>query len=302
MTNSSDLTLSAADGFDSFLGSIKRKLELRLAAAYPQAEENSVESTYAAMRYMLFLGDGGKRIRPALTNLACLACGGSQNACWKFAQAVEEIHTYTLIIDDIQDDSPMRRHQEACHIKFGINTALMAAMRLYERGLKPFHLLPPRDADTAREFLDLLHRGQTADLSVQFWAEEELTLENLQFIHSGKTSALLQLSLLGGAAAAHATRQQKDALVRYGYFLGLAFQARDDTLSAASTTDAIGKPAGADADADRLTYPRLFGTVDSATKEARRLADEAWACLADQELLLPEHFQEFTRFTVGRER
>jgi geranylgeranyl pyrophosphate synthase len=235
------------------------------------------------MRYMVFLGDGGKRLRPVLTMLACDACRGKWAAALPFAQAVEEIHTYTLIVDDIQDKSPLRRGEPTCHAKFGMNTALLAAARLYERGLEPFHRLAAADRRTARDLLDLLHRGQAADLAAETWTEENNTLANLRFIHVGKTSALLQLALLGGLLAARASQQQRAALLKFGYHLGMAFQVRDEILSVSGTTDEIGKPAGEHADEGRLTYPRLTNP-NEARNEAERCVKRAAASLADADL------------------
>ena len=288
---------------DEYLATTKRDLEDRLSTQYPASRElDSLEATYAAMHYMVFLGGGGKRLRPALSMLACTACGGLESSAWPYAQGVEEIHTYTLILDDIQDRSTVRRHKDSCHVRFGVDTALLGAMRLYERGIAPFHLLKEPDAEEVRRLLDLLHRGQAADLAAEQWPPEKCTVTALQFIHSGKTSALIQLALLGGAVAANAKRKSKEALIEYGYYLGLAFQAQDDILSAVSTDEALGKPAGTGSDDRKLTYPRVFGSVADAVSEAGRLAENACACLAASDLDDTTLLRDLALFAVKREQ
>lgn len=259
----------------------KAAIDADLASRYAVGSEpSSLESTFEAMRYMLFLGGGGKRMRPMLTVAACELCGGSMAQALPFASAVEEIHTYTLIVDDIQDHDVVRRGNPACHVTFGFDTALMAAMRLFERGTAPYHALAADKVREVRTLLDLLHRGQSADLAAERWPANLRTLENLRFIHAGKTSSLIQLALLGGAVAAGAAPAEQSALLEYGHHLGLAFQARDDVLSATSTTAALGKPAGPGADASKLTHCSFFEDVRSAQTEAERLAVVAVRSLA----------------------
>jgi geranylgeranyl pyrophosphate synthase len=182
--------------------SVKLEIDQRLEMSYPRLREvDSLEETYSAMRYMIFLGGGGKRFRPALTMEACRLFGGSDATAGKYAQGIEEIHTYTMILDDIQDKSDQRGHQETCHVRFGIDTALLAAMGLFERGVAPFHRLKGDDAQDCRRLLDLLHRGQAADLAAESWPVSKRSAAALNFIHSGKASALFQLSIFGGCSS-----------------------------------------------------------------------------------------------------
>jgi geranylgeranyl pyrophosphate synthase len=270
------MAYSPSEAFLAHSRWVKGILEPRLAAGYPpEIEDDSIESTYQAMRYMMFLGDGGKRIRPALTILASEACGGDHISALPYAQAVEEIHTYTLILDDIQDDSETRRNVPTCHVRFGVNTALLAAGRLFARGLEPFHQMATDDRAEVGRLVDNLHRGQAADLDAEAWPTDRLTIENLHFIHAGKSSALLQLALLGGAVSASATGPQKEALARFGYYLGLAFQGRDDILGASSTVTQLGKPTGPHVDRGKLTYPGLLGSPRVAQPAILELAESA---------------------------
>src|ERR1700733_9044114 len=275
----------------------KLEVEQHLAASYPNSSEtDSQESTYEAMRYMIFLGGGGKRLRPTLTLEACRVLGGPEDSAWAYAEGIEVIHTYTLILDDIQNRSDQRRHQETCHVRFGTDTALLAAGRLYERGLAPFHRFAGADALECRRLLDLLHRGKAADLAAETWPPAKRTADALRFIHSGKTSALFQLALLGGAVAANAPSEPKQALLEYGYYLGLAFQARDDVLSSQSTAESIGKPAGEGADENKLTYPAVFGA--KAMAEAHSLAQRASESLVKSKLSGTGVFEDLARFAA----
>lgn len=256
-----------------FISEIKTTIDARLNAAYPEeTEQDSLENSYKAMRYMLFLGGGGKRIRSAITIAAARACGGTDTPALPYAQAIEEIHSYTLMEDDIVDDDDFRRGNPTTHMVYGINTTLMGASRLYERGLLPFHRLPDLWQPTVRTALDLLHRGQTADLDSPDWQDDQKTLKNLQFIQSGKTSGLFKLSLLGGAYSANATDKQIEALLEYGHWLGLAFQAQDDILSATVSAEQLGKPVGDDSDQDKFTFVTFQPNIKTAQKEALKLA------------------------------
>jgi geranylgeranyl pyrophosphate synthase len=281
----------------------KALLEPLLATAYPpEAEADSVETTGQAMRYMMFLGDGGKRLRPALTILAAKVCGGDEVAALPYARAVEEIHTYTLIVDDIQDNSEIRRNVATCHVRFGVNTALLAAGRLFERGLEPFHLMAPTDRAEIRRLVDGLHQGQAADLDAQSWRKDRLTLTNLNFIHGGKSSALLQLALWGGAFSAGASRVQKEALDQFGYYLGLAYQGRDDILGASSTEAEFGKPTGAEADEGKLTYPELLGSVEAAQTAIVEHAETACKYLMPNIFKDTSLLRELARYAILRTR
>jgi geranylgeranyl pyrophosphate synthase len=294
---------TTSDSLEAYLGRVKTTIEQRLRSTYPLIlESDSIEQTYSALRYMLFLGDGGKRLRPALTMLASDACGGNQAEAWQYAQGVEEIHTYTLILDDIQDKSAKRRNCQTCHFRFGTNTALLAAMRLYERGTEPFHRLQKVDRAEARRLLDMLHRGQAADLGAKNWTAKQRTLPNLQFIHAGKTSALIRLALLGGSAAAKASSTQKRSLAEFGYYLGLAYQARDEVLSASSTEVAIGKPAGEEADRDRFTNPQLLGSAHAAQQQAVSLASKACGLIPKSEYKDVRLLEKVAEYAVRRLR
>ncbi|OHU84114.1 MULTISPECIES: polyprenyl synthetase family protein [Pseudoalteromonas] len=260
--------------FKTFFLSAKKNVEEQLRAiSWKNDCDLSIEHTRDAMEYMVFLGDGGKRIRPALTYAAAEIFEQDINQVHKYSVGIELIHTYTLILDDIQDKSAFRRGEESCHSKYGFDTAILAANQLFELGLLPFHRLPERDLSLFCPLMQTLHRGQAADLNSEKWDDSFNTIENLQYIHSGKTSALFQVALLGGGSGEHISSKDKQALIDYGYFLGLAFQARDDILDCVAESEDLGKPTNADE--NKLTYPKLFGDEKNAQVEADRLAMKA---------------------------
>ncbi|WP_396591659.1 polyprenyl synthetase family protein [Allomuricauda sp. R78024] len=262
---------------------------------------NILESTNEAKYYMLNLGDGGKRIRPAIVLAIAEGFNGNQDQAFEFAKAVEFIHTYTLIIDDIQDDDAIRRNAQTCHIKYDVNTAILAASRLFEEGLYPFHKYC-ENIELFRKLNDQLHKGQCADLNAESWEEDMLSVQHLQFIHSGKTSALIQMAILGGCISSELSEQQTGKLLEYGYYLGLAFQAKDEILSKTETAEALGKPAGDLADENKLTYPSLYGSVENAQIEANKLSEKAMSCLDEFEKENVAILLELAKFTVQRKR
>ncbi len=286
------------------LKSTLTRTKLKIDAAFKNIkfpDSNVLESTNEAMHYMLNLGDGGKRIRPAIVHAISEAFNGDEQQAFEFAKAVEFIHTYTLIIDDIQDGDIMRRNAPTCHIKFDVNTATLAASRLFEEGLYPFHKYC-ENIELFRELNNQLHKGQCADLNAESWGEDMLSLQHLQFIHSGKTSALIQIAILGGCISSKLTEQQTSKLLDYGYYLGLAFQAKDDILSKTETPQSLGKQAGEEADENKLTYPSLFGSVENAQIEANKLSEKAIDCLDGFEKESVTVLEDLAKFTVQRKR
>lgn len=264
-------------------------------------DNNNIESTNEAMYYMLNLGDGGKRIRPAIVFAISEGFNGNEQQAFEFAKAVEFIHTYTLIIDDIQDDDNIRRNAPTCHIKYGVNTATLAASRLFEEGLYPFHKYC-ENILLFRKLNDQLHKGQCADLNAESWSKKMHSLQNLQFIHSGKTSALIQMAILGGCISSKLSEQRTTRLLEYGNYLGLAFQAKDDILSKTESVEILGKPVGENADKNKLTYPLLFGSVQKAQDETNKLAERAIACLNGFERENVTTLEELAKFAVQRRK
>ena len=243
------------------------------------APDEPSRDVYEAMRYMV-LG-GGKKLRPTLVLLAAEACGGSAEAAMPAACAVEMIHTYSLIHDDLpaMDDDDLRHGRPSCHKQFGEAMAILAGDGLLTEA---FHVLATqvRDAETSRRLAaELSHAagavgmvgGQAADLKAQRDGGDERLLS---IIHRRKTACLIEASTVMGAISAGAGRHLERSLRACGMHLGLAFQIADDVLDASASTEALGKTAGKDAAAGKLTYVGLLG-LDAACTRARAEAERA---------------------------
>jgi geranylgeranyl diphosphate synthase type II len=235
---------------------------------------------HKAMRYSLFAG--GKRLRPVLALAAAEACGGSLDAALPAASAVECIHTYSLIHDDLpcMDDDDLRRGRPTNHKVFGEGVAVLAGDALLTLA---FEILaksgPVSRYDTAAQISELAHAsgsrwlvgGQVADLEGE---GKKLGGEELQYIHRCKTAALLTASIRLGAMSANATTPQLEALTTFGQSVGLAFQVIDDILDVTQSSEKLGKTAGKDVNAQKATYPAIFG-MEKSRKEAKRLTSKA---------------------------
>jgi len=240
-----------------------------------------------AMRYAVL--DGGKRLRPLLVLAACEAVRGEEEAALRAACAVELIHAYSLVHDDMpcMDNDVLRRGKPTVHVKFGEAQALLAGDALQALA---FELLTPADevavaAARQARLCRLLARaagssgmagGQAIDLaSVGLKLDEN----QLRQMHRLKTGALLQASVLMGAACGTATDAQQAALGDYGAAIGLAFQVVDDILDVTADSATLGKTAGKDAVQDKPTYVSLLGLA-RAQAHARELHAQALAALA----------------------
>jgi farnesyl diphosphate synthase len=246
-------------------------------------EDEAPEQLHRAMRYSV-LG-GGKRIRPMLVYASCEATGGALDAADACAAAVEIVHAYSLIHDDLpaMDDDALRRGQPTCHVAFGEATAILAGDALQALA---FELVAGdaavRAGDAAR--VAMLARLATACGSRGMAGGQALDLEAvgralsptaLERMHVLKTGALIRASVaLGALASAHATPAACDALERYGHCVGLAFQIRDDVLDVEGDTEVIGKQRGADIARDKPTYPAILG-LEESRRLAGALRDEA---------------------------
>ena len=238
-----------------------------------------------AMRYSVFAG--GKRLRPALAIAACRAAGGSDEDVLPFACALELIHTYSLIHDDLpaMDDDDLRRGRPTSHKVYGEALAILAGDALHTLA---FELVLDRtlDAQRARALAAILahasgHEGMVGGQVDDLAAEgADVDLERLELIHRRKTGALLEASVRGGARAAGASGEALEGFARYGAALGLAFQIADDVLDATGSAEVLGKTPGKDAQDGKLTYVALEG-VDAARARCARQVDEALAALAD---------------------
>ena len=239
---------------------------------------------HQAMRHSLFAG--GKRVRPILALAAAEACGGREQDAMPLACAVECIHTYSLIHDDLPalDNDDYRRGRPTSHKVFGEGIAVLAGDALLTQAFelvaqaKPTKRYPVRDMvmDLAKTSGSLqLIAGQVADLEGE---GKKLTRKSLQYIHERKTSALLTCSSRLGGMSANCTSRQLQALTDFGYHIGLAFQVIDDILDVTQTTEQLGKTAGKDVAADKATYPAIVG-LKKSERIAEELTGKAFAAL-----------------------
>ncbi|RKJ98796.1 polyprenyl synthetase family protein [Alicycliphilus denitrificans] len=239
----------------------------------------------AAMRYAVL--DGGKRLRPLLVLAACEAVGGLGQAALRAACAVELIHAYSLVHDDMpcMDNDVLRRGKPTVHVRFGQAQALLAGDALQALA---FELLTPEDgvppAMQARlcrllaqaAGADGMAGGQAIDLAS---VGRQLTQDQLRHMHRLKTGALLRASVVMGAACGEPAGVAEQALAQYGAAIGLAFQVVDDVLDVTQDSATLGKTAGKDAASDKPTYVSLMG-LDAARDHAEALRAEAHAALA----------------------
>ncbi len=265
------------------LASRQRKVDLALDRFVPPVNRRP-STIHRAMRYSLFAG--GKRLRPILCLAAAEACGGTSEVAMPMACAVECVHTYSLIHDDLpcMDDDDFRRGKPTCHKAFGEGIAVLAGDALLTlafeivAGARAAERHPVRhyvkELAVASGSLHLVG-GQVADLEAE---GRKVTPAELRFIHSSKTAALLCASLRLGGMAANATTKTLDSLTEFGRNLGLAFQVIDDILDVTQTSDKLGKSAGKDVEAGKATYPAIYG-LDRSRREARRLTRLAHAAL-----------------------
>ena len=245
---------------ENYFDTQRQKIDCSLETFLPKKSERP-SSLHEAMRYAVLLG--GKRIRPILTLAACEAVGGREKDALPVACAIELIHGYSLIHDDLpcMDDDDTRRGKPSCHKKFGEALALLAGDALLTLA---FQVLSSQDPKNSKRNLEITHKiaeavgssgmigGQVADIEA---ADKEITLPTLEYINTHKTGALIAVSLKCGALAGGGTPRQVEALIRYGKYTGLLFQIVDDIL-------------------DGEGYAELIG-ISQARKEAERLCGRA---------------------------
>ncbi|MDF1701410.1 MAG: polyprenyl synthetase family protein [Planctomycetota bacterium] len=278
--------MAASDLARTFLSEARGIVDAALDAWLP-ADDPRAPRLAEAMRYSVEAG--GKRLRPALALAACRAVGGRDTDVLPFAGALELIHTYSLIHDDLpaMDDDDLRRGRPTSHKVYGEAQAILAGDAMHTLAFELLLTQTP-DASTACQLGALLAQasghdgmvgGQVDDLAAEGAGADGVDVERLESIHRRKTGALLTASVRGGALAAGAGPAAVDALTRYGTALGLAFQIADDVLDATSTADVLGKTPGKDAADAKLTYVALEG-VDAARARCARETERALEALA----------------------
>jgi geranylgeranyl diphosphate synthase, type II len=262
--------------------SYRQEIEAALADAV-EFDADCPDRLQEALRYSLLAP--GKRLRPQLVLMACEVCGGDYESALPAAVAVEMIHAYSLVHDDLpaMDDDDLRRGRPTCHKQFDEATAILVGDALQARAFEILaaRVQPPECA--ARCCAELaravgaaaLVGGQAADLAGAF---EQNSLAELEAIHHRKTGALFRVSLRLGAMIAGATDGQLAALDDYAAHLGLAFQVVDDLLDVSGSEDQMGKRLGKDHGKGKNTYPALLG-VEASQALAEKLIDDATSAL-----------------------
>jgi geranylgeranyl diphosphate synthase type II len=242
------------------------------------------EKIYEAMRYSLLAG--GKRLRPILCLATCELLGGTVEMAMPTACALEMIHTMSLIHDDLpaMDDDDYRRGKLTNHKVFGEDIAILAGDGLlayaFEYAASQTRNVPPERLVRVIARLgrtvgaEGLVGGQVLDLESE--GKPDISVETLHFIHTHKTGALLETSVVAGAVLAGASQEEEGRLSRYAQNIGLAFQIIDDILDITATQEELGKTAGKDLRAQKATYPSLWG-LEESQKQAQQLVEGAIA-------------------------
>jgi geranylgeranyl diphosphate synthase type II len=259
---------------------VEAALERAIPVTYP-------EKIYEAMRYSLLAG--GKRLRPILCLASCELAGGTPDMAMPTACALEMVHTMSLIHDDLPavDNDDYRRGKLTNHKVYGENIAILAGDGLLTYAFE-FVAANTKNVPAERVVRAIAHLarafgpagvvgGQVVDL--EWEGKPDVPVETLNFIHSHKTGALLEACVVCGALLAGAPAEELQRLSSYAKNIGLAFQIVDDILDITATTEKLGKTAGKDLQAQKATYPSLWG-LEESRRQARQLIDAAKAELA----------------------
>ncbi len=251
---------------EQFFDESSRAVDETLHKLIPSAETEP-KRLYEAVRWSIFAG--GKRFRPALCLAVGRVFGVDEHKLLRTAAAIEMIHTYSLIHDDLpaMDDDDLRRGRATCHIKFGEATAILAGDVLQSLAFRAIaedeHLtsgikikLIAELADAAAKMVD----GQQLDLEAE---GNQTTVADLETIHRSKTGAMIGVSARSAAIVAEASEKELNAVTDYASSLGLLFQITDDLLDVTQTTEMLGKTAGKDVSAAKATYPSFYGIEET---------------------------------------
>jgi geranylgeranyl diphosphate synthase type II len=267
----------------SYIADCGKRVDTALDACLPRPNRRPA-TIHKAMRHSVFAG--GKRLRPVLCLAATEACGGDSENALPAACAVEMLHTYSLVHDDLpcMDDDDLRRGRPTCHKVFGEGMAVLCGDALLTAAFAVLARIRPTPRYRAGDFVGELAEaggsrkligGQVMDLEGE---GQKIDKARLVRIHEAKTAALLTASLRLGAMSANATPAKLDAVTRFGHALGLAFQVIDDILDVTQSSETLGKTAGKDAATDKATYPAILG-LDASRREAARLTRSAMRAL-----------------------
>lgn len=248
---------------------------------YLPNEEGWQKTVIAAMNYSVLAG--GKRLRPMLMEETYRLFGGKGREIEPFMAAIEMIHTYSLVHDDLpaMDNDEYRRGRKTTHVVYGEAMAILAGDGLlnyaFETAMKSFTM--EGDLEKKARALSVLAQkagiygmigGQTADIEAEDLGDQ-VTTEHLMFIHAHKTSALIEAAMMTGAILAGASQEEIAQIEKAAYEIGIAFQIQDDILDVTSTLEMLGKPIGSDANNHKTTYVTLKG-LEESRKEQQELS------------------------------
>lgn len=247
---------------------------------YLAEKQNPQNIIYKAMRYSVFAG--GKRLRPILMINVCKICGGDVNEVIPFACALEMIHTYSLIHDDLpsMDNDDLRRGMPTSHIKYGEAIAILAGDALLN---KAFEIVSEYDGENMKRAMRAINMlavssgtegmigGQIVDMESE---NRDITLEELQYLYLNKTGAIIRSACNIGALMGGANEVQIKAVDEFAQKLGVAFQIQDDVLDVVGTQEELGKPIGSDVQENKNTYVKLVG-LEKSKKMATKYSDDA---------------------------
>lgn len=254
----------------------------RIIRQYLPKEEGYQRTVAEAMNYSVLAG--GKRLRPMLMQETYRMFGGSGRQIEPFMAAIEMIHTYSLVHDDLpaMDNDDYRRGRKTTHKVYGeamgilagdglLNYAFETAVKSFEMGADPLRAAGALKILAGKAGIDGMIGGQTADIEAE---GREVPKELLDFIFRLKTGALLESSMMIGALLAGASGEETEAVGRVALNVGIAFQIQDDILDVTGTMEELGKPIGSDQKNEKTTYVTLYG-MERAADEVRRLTDKA---------------------------
>ena len=268
----------------------KTKETEEIILSYLPAVKGNQKTVLEAMNYSVKVG--GKRLRPLLMAESYRMFGGTEEIVRPFMAALEMIHTYSLVHDDLEamDNDEYRRGMKTTHVVYGEAMAILAGDALlnyaFETAATAFTMKPGYIA--AEKAMLILGRkagifgmvgGQVCDVEAEK-RDIALTKEQLLFIHENKTAALIQSALMIGAVLAGAEQSEVDAMEKIGYNIGVAFQIQDDILDVTGTTEELGKPIGSDEKNNKATYVTLAG-VEEAARQVELLSKEAVSLLRE---------------------
>lgn len=294
----------------------KEELAARTAAiegilqAYLPKEEGYAKTVLGAMNYSMLAG--GKRLRPMLMQETYRMFGGSGMEIEPFMAAIEMIHTYSLVHDDLpaMDNDEYRRGRKTTHAVYGEAMAILAGDALlnyaFETAIKAFAMT--EHTDRVVSALTVLAKkagihgmigGQTADIEAEA-GQERVTVNTLLYIHEHKTAALMQAAMMTGAILAGAGQQEVARIEKAAYNIGIAFQIQDDILDVTGTQEVLGKPIGSDEKNQKLTYVSLKGLAQ-AKEDDEALSKEAIALLASFSSR-NEYLEELVKQLITREK